>query len=543
MNAYAYPLLIKQLLKMPMAQASRREIVYRGDQRFTYPQFVERVQRLGGVLAAFGAGMGSRIAVMDWDSHRYLEAYFAIPMSGAVLMTVNIRLSPEQIAYTIQHSGAEILLIHRDFLPLLAKIREMLPTVRAVVLLSDEPDPQMPEGFAGEYEALIAGAALHQFPDFDENTAATTFYTTGTTGMPKGVVFTHRQIVLHTLGIMSTLAMAGLNARFSREDVYMPLTPMFHVHAWGIPYAATMMGMQQVYVGRFVPETVLKLFAAERVTVSHCVPAIMHMILSAPAAQNLDLSGWHVIIGGSALSRSLCEAALSRGIDIFSAYGMSETGPLITLTQLRADLLDSASDRREMEIGLRLSAGMPAALVDLRIVDEHMRDMPRDGKSVGEVVVRAPYLTPYYVHDPLASDALWQGGWMHTGDIGAVDENGYLRIVDRVKDVIKSGGEWISSMDVESIIMTHPSVLEVAVVGGADERWGERPVAFVVIKPGAAPDEQEIRAKVRARSETGQISRHAVPDRIVFVDTLDKTSVGKVDKRALRARIAGMPRE
>lgn len=543
MNAYAYPLLIKQLLKMPMAQASRREIVYRGDHRFTYPQFVERVQRLGGVLAAFGAGMGSRIAVMDWDSHRYLEAYFAIPMSGAVMMTVNIRLSPEQIAYTIQHSGAEILLIHRDFLPLLEKIREMLPTVRAAVLLSDEPDPQMPEGFAGEYEALIADAALHQFPDFDENTEATTFYTTGTTGMPKGVVFTHRQIVLHTLGIMSTLAMAGLNAKFSREDVYMPLTPMYHVHAWGIPYAATMMGMQQVYVGRFVPETVLKLFAAERVTVSHCVPAIMHMILSAPAAQNLDLSGWHVIIGGSALSRSLCEAALLRGIDIFSAYGMSETGPLITLTQLRADLLDAASDRREMEIGLRLSAGMPAALVDLRIVDEHMRDMPRDGKSVGEVVVRAPYLTPYYVHDPLASDELWQGGWMHTGDIGAMDENGYLRIVDRVKDVIKSGGEWISSMDVESIIMTHPSVLEVAVVGGADERWGERPIAFVVIKPGAVPDEQEIRAKVRARSETGQISRHAVPDRIIFVDALDKTSVGKLDKRAMRARIAGVPRE
>ncbi len=543
MNAYAYPLLIKQLLKMPMAQASRREIVYRGDQRFTYPQFVERVQRLGGVLAAFGAGIGSRIAVMDWDSHRYLEAYFAIPMSGAVLMTVNIRLRPEQIAYTIHHSGAEILLIHSDFLPLLAKVREMLPTVRVVVLLSDEPDPQIPEGFAGEYEALIVGATLHQFPDFDENTEATTFYTTGTTGMPKGVVFTHRQVVLHTLGIMSTLAMAGLNAKFSREDVYMPLTPMFHVHAWGIPYAATMMGMQQVYVGRFVPETVLRLLATERVTVSHCVPAIMHMILSAPAAQNLDLSGWHVIIGGSALSRSLCEAALSRGIDIFSAYGMSETCPLITLTQLRGDLLDAAPDRREMEIGLRLSAGMPAALVDLRIVDEHMRDVPRDGKSVGEVVVRAPYLTPYYVGDTSASDALWRGGWMHTGDIGAVDENGYLRIIDRVKDVIKSGGEWISSMDVEGIIMTHPSVLEVAVVGGTDERWGERPVAFVVIKPGAVPDEQEIRAKVRARSETDQISRHAVPDRIIFVDALEKTSVGKVDKRALRARIAGVRRE
>ncbi|HEX7390444.1 MAG TPA: AMP-binding protein, partial [Acidiphilium sp.] len=309
MSAQPYSLLIKHILKMPIAQASRREIVYRGTQRFTYPHFVERVNRLGGALAALGTAMGTVVAVMDWDSHRYLEAYFAVPMSGAVLMTVNIRLSPEQIAWTIDHSGTEILFVNADFMPVLRAIRDRLPKLRAIVLMADDASPDaLPEGFAGEYEALLAKApASREFPDFDENTQATTFYTTGTTGLPKGVMFSHRQLVLHTMAILATMAMAGLNGRISREDVYMPLTPMFHVHAWGFPYAATMMGMQQVYVGRFLPEVVCRLLRTERVTVSHCVPTIMHMILTAPSAKDIDLTGWRVIIGGSALPRALCE--------------------------------------------------------------------------------------------------------------------------------------------------------------------------------------------------------------------------------------------
>ena len=536
-----YPLLIKQILKMPLAQASQRQIVYRGEQRFTYPQFAERVHRLAGTLATLGATMGTTVAVMDWDSHRYLEAYFAVPMSGCVLMTANIRLSPEQIAYTLDHCGAEILLIHTDFLPILAAIRARLPKLRHLVLLSDQPatDTAVPEGFAGEYESLLARApSQYDFPDFDENLQATTFYTTGTTGLPKGVMFSHRQIVLHTLAIMSTLLMAGLNARFSREDVYMPLTPMFHVHAWGFPFAATMMGMQQVYVGRFLPEVVLKLLATERVTVSHCVPTIMHMILTAPAASSIDLSGWHVIIGGSALPRALCEAALARGIDIFSGYGMSETCPLMTMAQLRGTRLDAAPDRREAEIATRIAAGLPAVFVEVRIVDDNMNDLPHDGKSIGEVVTRSPYLTPGYAGNPDASEALWRGGWLHTGDLGVLDADGTLHIVDRLKDVVKTGGEWVSSLGIEDITLQHPAVAEAAVVGVPDERWGERPVAFVVTRPGSEPDAEAIKAHVRIRADSGEISRYAVPDRVVFVEALDKTSVGKLDKKAMRARLA-----
>jgi fatty-acyl-CoA synthase len=530
-QAHAYQLLIKTILKMPLAQASRRQIVYRGEQRFTYPQFAERVSRLAGALGALGARHGTTVAVMDWDSHRYLEAYFAVPMMGAVLMMVNIRLSPDQIAYTIDHCGAELLLVNSDFLPLLQQIRPRLTKIRQVVVMSDADEPD------GGYEARLAAApAQYDFPDFDETTQATTFYTTGTTGLPKGVMFSHRQLVLHTLAILSTVAMAGLNGRISREDVYMPLTPMFHVHAWGFPYAATMMGMQQVYIGRFLPEVVLRLLATERVTVSHCVPTIMHMILTAPAAAGIDLTGWKVIVGGSAMPRALCEAGLKRGIDLYSAYGMSETCPILTMTQLRADLLDDAPNRAEAELDLRLASGMPGALVELRIVNEAMQDVPHDGVAMGEVVARSPCLTPGYAGNAEASAALWRGGWLHTGDIGTMDENGYLHIVDRVKDVIKTGGEWISSIALEDIILSHPDIAEAAVVGVDDVRWGERPIAIVVAKPGMSPTEAAVKDLVRQRAEAGEISRYAVPDRIVFVEALDKTSVGKLDKKAMRVR-------
>jgi fatty-acyl-CoA synthase len=536
MSAYAYPLLIKQLLKMPLAQRSRRQIVYRGERRFTYPEFAGRVNRLAGALAALGAGRGTCVAVMDWDSHRYLEAYFAVPMMGAVLMTANIRLSPEQLAYTLDHSGAEILLLNVDFLPLFEQIRGELPKLREVIVISDHPEPPVVAGAAGEYEALLAAApAAWDFPDFDENTQATTFYTTGTTGRPKGVMFSHRQLVLHTLSVISTMAMGALNGRFARDDVYMPLTPMFHVHAWGWPYAATMVGMQQVYVGRFLPEKVLHLLKTEGPTVSHCVPTIMRMVLNAPGSGDIDFSRWKVVIGGSALPRALCEQALARGIDIFAGYGMSETCPVMSVAQLRSDVLDEAQDRHEAELSMRMAAGLPAALVEIRVVDEAMEDVPRDGKSVGEVVTRSPFLTPGYDGDAAASDALWRGGWLHTGDIGTFDANGYLRIVDRVKDVIKTGGEWVSSLDLEDIILTHEAVAEAAVVGVTDERWGERPVAFVVAKPDHALDPEQVRAHVQTRVEAGVISRYAIPDRVFVVEALEKTSVGKLDKKAMRA--------
>lgn len=538
MATHNYQLLIKNILKTPIAQASRKQIVYRGDQRFSYPQFVERVNRLGGALTSVGARAGTRISVMDWDSHRYLESYFAIPMLGTTLMMVNIRLSPEQIAYTIDHSEAEILLINKDFYPVLQAIRDKLPRLKHVICLADDgvaDDGGLRGIYAGEYEAMLAAApAVFAFPDFDENTLATTFYTTGTTGLPKGVYFSHRQLVLHTLSLMSTIMMAGLNGRISREDVYMPLTPMFHVHAWGFPYVATLMGMQQIYAGRFLPQVVLKLLATENVTVSHCVPTIMHMILSAPEAKDINLNGWTVIIGGSALPQSLCRAALARGIDIFTGYGMSESCPIVTLSQITRDTLAERGGP-DHEVEIRCSAGLPGALVEIEIVDDNMHPQPRDGTSIGEVVVRSPSLTAGYAKNDEASEVLWKGGWLHTGDIGAIDANGYLHILDRSKDVIKTGGEWISSIGLEDILLLHPAVSECAVVAIEDTRWGERPLAIVVLKPDAQTTEEELKSMVRARTETGELSRYAIPDHVVFAQSLEKTSVGKLDKKKMRA--------
>ncbi|HQT46307.1 MAG: long-chain fatty acid--CoA ligase [Acidocella sp. 20-63-7] len=538
MPAQNYQLLIKNILKTPLAQASRKEIVYRGEQRFTYPQLSERIHRLGAVLTALGAKAGTRIAVMDWDSNRYLECYFAIPMLGATLMMANIRLSSEQIAYTINHCDAEILLINKDFYPVCAQIREKLPKIKHFICLADDgvgADSGYGEAYAGEYETLLAATLpLTDFPDFDENTQATTFYTTGTTGLPKGVYFTHRQLVLHTLTVMSTFLMGGLNGRISREDVYLALTPMFHVHAWGIPYVATMMGMKQVYAGRFLPATVLNLLATEGVTLSHCVPTILNMLLTAPEAKAIDLSHWHVIIGGSAMPQSLCRAALARGIDVFTAYGMSETCPILTVAQLKQDTSPGATGS-DQDVAIRCATGLPAALAEVSIVDNDMNHLPHDGIAVGEIVARTPSLTPGYSRNEEASESLWKGGWLHTGDIGKIDADGYLHIVDRSKDVIKTGGEWISSLALEDILLRHPAVSECAVIGIESARWGERPIAIVILKADAEASEEDIKALVRARVDTGELSRFAVPDQIVFAQSLEKTSVGKLDKKRMRA--------
>jgi fatty-acyl-CoA synthase len=472
--------------------------------------------------------------VLDWDSHRYLECYFAVPMLGAVLMTANPRLAPEQLAYTLDHSGAEMLLVHPDFVPLVTQIRARLPKLRTLIALPD--DGIMPAGFAcaGEYEALLAGADPgFVFPEFDENTPATQFYTTGTTGLPKGVSFSHRQIVLHTLALMASCMLASRQGRLSRETVYLPLTPMFHVHAWGIPYLATLSGMKQVYPGRYAPATIAALFEREGATFSHCVPTILNMLLAAPEFAALDLSRWQVIIGGSALPRGLAEAARARGIDVYAGYGMSETCPVLSLAQIKPGLADD-----EAALRVRTSAGLPSVLVELRVVDEAMNDLPHDGAHPGEVVARAPHLTQGYVDNAAASEALWAGGWLHTGDIGVIDADGYLRITDRAKDVIKSGGEWVSSLDLEDLISRHADVGEVAVIGVTDAKWGERPVALVVAKPGHDLDPESIRQFLLEHAARGEISRIAVPERIEIVAALDKTSVGKLDKKRLRARFA-----
>lgn len=534
-SAYSYPLLIKQLLHTPLAVNPDQEIVYRDLKRYPYRDLRGRIGRLASALSGLGVSSGETVAVMDWDSHRYLESYFAVPMMGAVLMTVNVRLSPEQIAYTLNHCGAKAILVNSEFLPVLASIQSQLSAAQVFVLISDEPGHAIPAGFAGEYEALLdAASPAYEFPDFDENTRATTFYTTGTTGAPKGVYFSHRQLVLHTLATMGALSGAPEQGRVHRDDVYMPITPMFHVHAWGMPFIATLMGLKQVYPGRYVPDQLLKLIGQEKVTFSHCVPTILHMLLTSPGAATADLSAWKVIIGGSALPQGLAQAALDRGIDVFTGYGMSETCPILTLAQLKTPLRGDPAQ----EVALRAKTGLPVPLVDLRIVDPDMQDMARDGKSPGEIVVRAPWLTQGYYQNPAASEDLWAGGYLHTNDIGVIDRHGYLQVTDRIKDVIKTGGEWVSSLEVESLISRHEAVSEAAVIGVKDAKWGERPLALVVLKPGALADAGAIQAHLGQFATAGTISKYAVPSTVLFVDSIDKTSVGKLNKKLLREKYA-----
>ncbi|SAK66252.1 fatty acid--CoA ligase [Caballeronia ptereochthonis] len=539
-SAYAYPLLIKQLLHTPLAQAPDQEIVYRGELRHSYRMLAERVARLANGLGGLGAKHGTTVAMMDWDSHRYLECYFAVPMMGAVLQSVNVRLSQDEILYTLNHAGAEILIVHADFLPVVDAIRERLETVRTFIWI-DERDRVIPEhgiAFAHEYEAMLAAAApVREFPDFDEHTRATTFYTTGTTGRPKGVYFSHRQLVLHTIAGMAALASPASGQRFHRGDVYMPLTPMFHVHAWGMPYIATMLGVKQVYPGRYVPRNIVRLIEEEGVTFSHCVGTILHMLLTCPDAEAVDLRRWKVVIGGGALTEGLARSALRRGIDVFSGYGMSESGPLLSLAQLPPDA--HALDPDE-QVRLRCMTGRAVPLVDLRVVHDGMREAPRDGRTCGEIVVRAPWLTQGYLKNRDASAALWEDGALHTQDIGHVDTSGYLCITDRAKDVIKSGGEWVSSLEIESFISQLPGVAEVAVIGVSDQKWGERPLALVVKEAECAtPVTEEVIVRyLRGVAETGRISRYAVPRDVRFVDAISKTSVGKIDKKLLRTRFA-----
>ena len=529
-NAYSYPLLIGQLLHRARAVAQDQEIVYADVMRYRYRDFFRRIQQLANVLHDLGVRFGDTVAVMDWDTHRYLECYFAVPMMGATLQTVNVRLSHEQIAYTLNHAEPKVVLVNRMFLSIIAAMAKDLQSVKCFVLLDDDGDEARPDGFAGEYESLLTRAAdRYDFPEFDENTRATTFYTTGTTGLPKGVYFSHRQLVLHTVGVSAAMALASEQGRIHSGDVYMPMTPMFHVHAWGMPYLATMAGMKQVYPGRYMPDTLLSLKEREGVTFSHCVPTILQMLLAHPKSASVDLRGWKVVIGGSALPAGLAEAGKARGIDVFAGYGMSETCPVLTLAQLPTEEIGGPQDT-----ALRCRTGLPIPLAEVRIVDEEMRDMPHDGKTVGELVVRAPWLTQSYVKDPEQSEALWDGGYLHTQDIGHMNEQGWLQITDRIKDVIKTGGEWLSSLTLENMLSTHPAVAEAAVIPVKDEKWGERPMALVVKKPGVMVTDVELRRIFEKAAEEGKISRFGIIERIEFVEELHKTSVGKLNKRAMR---------
>jgi len=537
-NPYAhdYQLLIKNILNSPIYCDPNQEIVYRGEKRFTYATFKKRVHKLAHMLSALGVKKGDTVAVMDYDSHRYLECYFAIPMLGAILHTINIRLSPEQILYTIDHAEDAVILAHTDFLPILEQIKGRLDVEHFIVLCDDETMPSTSLHVKGEYEALLENQPdVFEFSDFDENTRATTFYTTGTTGFPKGVYFTHRQLVLHTLGALSTLGSAPHQGNFRQGDVYMPITPMFHVHAWGLPYVATMLGVKQVYPGRYIPDLLLELIAKENVTFSHCVPTIMHMLFNSPKINEVDLRGWKVMIGGAALPKAMCQEALKRGIDMFTGYGMSETCPILSIAQLTPEMLELDEDAQS---DIRIKTGRSMALVEIQIVDETMRTLPHDGAHSGEIVVRSPWLTQGYFKDQKNSELLWQGGYLHTGDIATMDAKGYIKITDRMKDIIKVGGEWVSSLELEDIINRHPSVKEVAVIGVDDDKWGERPLALVVKNPTKSLSDKALLLHAKEFIKKGIMARESMLLKIKFVETIDKTSIGKVDKKELRHKYA-----
>ena len=511
-----YPLLIKQILTKSSVMSFSQEIVSNPNVRLNYQEFTGRLGRLANSLTAMGISEKMRVGVMDWDTHRYLEYFFAVPMMGAVLHTINVRLSPKQVLYTINHAQPDLIIVHQDFMPLIEELK--LEFDREIIII--------PIGHGEKYEDWISSSSTSfNFPEFDENRTATMFYTTGTTGDPKGVTYSHRQLVLHTLGLLAGFGLFSGDSGLHRDDVYMPLTPLFHVHGWGFPYAATMLGLRKVYPNRYDPETILQLIDSEAVTFSHCVPTVLSMLLDHPNSKKVNLSRWKVIIGGSALSKSLQRRASKFGIRLHAAYGMSETCPFLTVADL------SSTDPVAQS-----QTGFPGPLVDLRVVSPNMQDVPHDGLTTGEIVVKAPWLTNGYVDNPKASKDLWRNSYLHTGDVGYIRENGSLQVTDRLKDVIKTGGEWISSLTLENIASSCSNIEEVAAIGIPNEKWGERAILVVKLSNNANPDlvRKDLMRKFREHFELGEISKWAIPDNIFFVEQLPKTSVGKLDKKVMR---------
>ena len=537
-SAYPYPLLLKHIWTSPLLQATGQEVVYRDVKRFSYGEIRDRVGRLASALAAAGVQPGDTVGVMDWDSHRFLEAFFAIPMMGAVLQTVNVRLSNDQIAYTIDHAGATTLLVNDDFAALLKELKPSLPGVKRLIVMSDRPSPETAGlAFIGDYELLLAAASPDfAFPDFDENTQATTFYTTGTTGLPKGVYYSHRQLVLHSLAELAFLGIAGKQGRFSRDDVYMPITPMFHVHAWGFPWAATLAGVKQVYPGRYDPALLVKLIKSEGVTFTHGVPTILQMVLNAAAAAKTDLAGLKMVIGGAALTKALAKQALAAGIDIFAGYGMSETGPVIAIAQVRTSDLDGDPDQ---QVDVRTSAGIdraagrsahrrswhdgrPARRQNLRgdcpsraLADAGLLQQSAGiGRSVGG---RLSAYRPTSRSCP-RTDMCGSPTGSRTSSRRAA--SGYRRCRSR-----------ISSRTVPELPRPPSSASRTR--NGASAHWrsssGTKPRRELL-------DDHKIRARLKVFSDGGVISKYGIPEKILFIEAIPRTSVGKIDKKVLRER-------
>jgi len=494
-----------------------------GVRRAPFARVADRAERLAAALRRLGIREGDRVATFCWNTQEHLEAYFAIPCMGAVLHTLNIRLFPDQLTYIVRHARDRVILVEDVLVPVLARIAADLDPVEHLVVIGDGDAAALGKKVL-HYETLLAAERPGDaWPAIDESTAAAMCYTSGTTGNPKGVVYSHRSTWLHSLATC-TGGVFGLTP----EDRILPIVPMFHANAWGLPYAGWLAGSDFVMPGRHLQaEPLCRLIAQERPTMSAAVPTIWNDILRHAETNPVDLSSIRLVAcGGSAVPRGLIEKFQVRhGVRIIQAWGMTETSPLGAIAH------PPKGTPPEAEMEWRAKTGRVVAGVEIRIVDDAGRELPWDGKSVGEIQVRGPWITGSYYLDPAPEK--FQDGWLRTGDVGMVDSKGFVQITDRAKDVIKSGGEWISSVELENAIMGHPDVLEAAVVGVPDARWEERPLACVVLCGGAKPDAESIRIFLESR-----VARWWIPERWSFIREVPKTSVGKFDKKVLRARFA-----
>jgi fatty-acyl-CoA synthase len=528
-----YPLTLTQFFERARKIFHRKTMATRvpgvGLWRYTYADYADRVCRLSAALAKLGLAKGDRVGTFAWNSHRHMEVYFAAPLMGMVLHTVNIRLSPQDITYIINHAEDRVLVVDASLWHLVEPIRKDLKSVKHFIVMKDSPDAQIPPG-ALDYEALVADATpVETWPKLDETDAAGMCYTSGTTGHPKGVVYSHRGVYLHCFA-SSTVDVLGICER----DVILHIVPMFHANAWCVPFAGIMNGSTQIFGGpNPQPRDIIEIVHNERVTLVGAVPTVWIAIQAILEKEpRWDISSIRCIpIGGSAAPRSLIELFDKEyGAYMLHAWGMTEMSPLGTVSRPRS-YADSLPDDERYNI--RAKQGAMVAGVDMRIVDDSGKIQPWDGKSVGEIQVRGPWITSGYYNNPAGAAQFTEDGWFRTGDVASIDPEGYVQITDRTKDLIKSGGEWISSVDMETSIMGHPKVMEAAVIAVPHERWQERPLACVVPKPEhkGSLTEKEILDYL-----TPLVAKWWLPDEVVFIDAVPKTSVGKFDKKVLRER-------
>ncbi|HEX3257059.1 MAG TPA: long-chain fatty acid--CoA ligase [Pseudonocardia sp.] len=504
-----------------------------GEIETTIAEWAHRVRRLATALDALRVSADGRVGTFCWNTARHLELYCAAPCTGRVLHTLNIRLFPEQLVYIVNHAEDEVVFVDRSLIPLLAPLADKLETVRRFVVIDDGADVAVPEGWL-DYEALLAEAEpfAGPFTIDDENTAAAMCYTSGTTGNPKGVVYSHRSAVLHSL-----ISLIADGAALSERDVVLPVVPMFHANAWGLPYGCLLAGSSQVFPGpNMMPKAILELLARHHVTVTGGVPTIWMGAL--PLLGDYDLSALRMILcGGSAVPKALSEAYKDAlGFPILHAWGMTETSPIATISSPRSYYADLDEGQRA---DARARQGQPVPLVDLRIVDPSSGEaQPWDDTATGEVQASGPWIAKEYYRGEGGGAQFTDDGWLRTGDVAAVDRYGNFRLVDRTKDLIKSGGEWIGSVELENEIMAHPKVAEAAVIAIPSEKWVERPLACVVVKEGETLTADEVLEHLRPR-----VAKWWLPDAVEFIDEVPKTSVGKFSKKTLREKFAGYTAE